>query len=404
MTVPVHVPGGRQLLAELRVPEARAQLIGPARRAAQAGAAAVVEVDLPRVALVPGAHEQVRVAIAVDVADPGQRIAIVAAPVLPLVLPGRRGGQPAAVAEEDEGQAGVGSPAVVEPGADRHVAEAVTVDVAGRVHRRAEAGLGVASAVAPVREGRDAGRRGVAEVDEGRPVVGRQEAVLRRAHHDLGVAVPVHVAGRGDVVAELGLGLGRLQEDVRGGGDEPGGRAQPDEDGAALEVAAVRVVPGGAGQDVGVAVAVDVGSGHRVAQLRVLIVGLHGPGRGGREAARLTEEDEHPALGELAVGVAAALGAADREILDAIAVHVAHHGHRPAELGADLRGVVPPGAGAQGGEGVGRLHVVVAVGRATRQEQRQQPGDHVTGAHGVPPLGPTRTPTWAPARAWKPKP
>ena len=287
---------------------------GEGGRDARAGG--VLEVD--RLAVVVRAHDEVEVAVAVEVRDGGVGVVLVQRGESEGVgdRRGERGRpvRPAGVVEQDE----VGGPeasAAVVAAAEEGVGVAVAVEV-GELDGGVAAAVGEAEQVAAVDERRRGGRAGVLVV---------AVVAVGVADHEVEVAVAVDVA-------EVG----------REHAAEPGGVVEPDGGGRALGVGrrrrgagvlevVERAVRGAgavvvAGDEVEVAVAVEValGVGGGVAE-----VGQpEREGLGGREGGRLTADRRRRRRrrGVVLEVKEAAVVLAGEHVRVAVAVEVGHSG------------------------------------------------------------------------------
>ena len=255
-------------------------------------------------------HGEVRVAVAVGVADDGHRAA-------ELVV----GGDAAEGVER--GAAGPGQDPDVTGsarehlgGADDEVGHAVPAEVAAAGDRAAEA---VAGGVA---EGGEEQRRGGARVGVDRPGRAAVAVLLVGADDEVGEPVVVEVAGRrgGDAEAvERGAADERVQQAAVDAGVDP-------------RVAVAAAAVGGLGsrhQEVAEAVAVEVAeAADRAAEVVADAVAVDraqqaavparvDPGAAGRPASAVVERG------------------ADDQVAETVAVDVAGGGHRAAEAGAD---------------------------------------------------------------------
>ena len=205
VAVAVDVAGLGEVVPEVGRRAGQAGLVAPARGGAQAAGAAVVEPDPAVVAPVGGAHHHVGVAVSVHVTDAGHRAAEVGA-----AAGSRRSRRPVGgaaqageAAVEHVGHADVGLVRVPEG----QVAVAVPVDVARCGHRPAEVGAS-RRVVGPVRRRRQRGEGGVAVPDVDRPAGACLDG---GSHRQVAQTVPVQVARAGQVVAEVHVGGGRGQ-------------------------------------------------------------------------------------------------------------------------------------------------------------------------------------------------
>ena len=396
VAVAVDVARLGDLLAEPGGGAADRRTPAPAVAGGEAADAAVVEPGAAVGAPVGGPHQNVRVAVAVHVADPGHRAAVVGAARRSRGdrAPGLGGDQSAEAAVEDVGPADVGVVRV----AHHQVAVAVAVYVAGGVHRPAEVHR-AGRREGPVRAGghRAQGGRAIEDVD-----LAPGAQVHRRAHRQVAVAVPVQVAGAGDGPAEVAVVDRAAELDHRTAGD-PGGGALVDPDRALL----VGPVLGQPHDQLDEAVAVEVAAVHRGSHPGLGVVRLPGLVRRDRRTrGRSVEELDQP----LPVLALVAPSAADGHVLVAVAVRVPDHGHGPAELGPRVGTLKGPQLVSDPAEGVDRQgHLPLHRGgfdveQAAGQQEGRRKADRGASAHGLPPMLPTRTPTWAPALAWKPKP
>ena len=260
------------------------------------GGPAVVEehgalVGLPVIVAV-GAHGQVGVAVAVEVARAGHTaqegthlVAFQQQSGL-----GRVGGdglQAAAAPIIHKNRPFVGLAVVVVERACGQVGVAVTVEVARPGHADAQLGPGLVAFQAQSGPGGVGGHglqaRGPAVVEEHGPFVGFAIGIERGAHGQVGVAVGVHVAQPGHGPAQGGPGLVAFQAQggpggVGGHGLQAGAAAVVDEDRALVGLAVV--VERCAHGQVGVAVAVEVaGAGRAVAQEGIVLVAFQAQGR-----------------------------------------------------------------------------------------------------------------------------
>jgi hypothetical protein len=218
--VEVHVPddgAAEQVVGVEAVEPARERVLGaevPERCPAeeQVGRAALEPASLPRT------HPEVVDTVAVHVArgrDSAAETVVAVAPELGRCAPqvdvaGQR------AARQHVGRAGTAALRRLARGADGQVVRAVAVHVADTAH-------GAAHAVVVAQAGEAHVRRGCAHGPEQRPVEHVGTAVVREAHvrqrgthHDVGDAVTVEVARRGDLRAEV---VARGLADQDGGGD-----------------------------------------------------------------------------------------------------------------------------------------------------------------------------------------
>jgi len=114
----------------------------------------------------------------------------------------------------DKGPALVHLQAIVEVGPHDDVAVTIAVDVAGRAHGEAEAGIGLAAFHGPI--GRGAQAAAGAVVDQG-PSLPRKGIVVAIGPHDeVAVAIAVDVAGRAHGEAKEGALLVALGGPIGG--------------------------------------------------------------------------------------------------------------------------------------------------------------------------------------------
>ncbi len=322
------------------VAEAGAGLIGRIerrrRRGAEPGSESVEEVSPPLVGQVAvrrvRADDHVGEPVAVDVARAGDRPAEAGAGQVGGVRrPGGRRRQPGRASGEQIGAPLVDHVAAGRVRAHDDVAEAVAVDVARAGHGHAEEGSrGVGRVGRPRRTAGKAGRRAAEEVRA--PLVGDRAIPEVGADERVAETVAVVVAGGGDGVAKLRVGL-------VGGVDRPRRRRRESGGGAEVEESAP-LVGGGhavpqvrADDHVGVAVAVRVArAGDGVAELRAGLVRRVERDRRRSEAGRGAEVDVGAPLVARAHHVVAPQRRADHDVGVAVTIRVARARHGQAEL------------------------------------------------------------------------
>ncbi len=208
--------------------------------------------------------------------------------------------------------------------ADEDVAPAVSVDVAGRGDRRAEApGAGPRlQDVIGVRRR----PRGAPEVQQGAAVA------AARAHHEVGVAVPVGIAGRRDGGAERRVARWRGQRPGRRGRQRRGAPG-PDPDPAGARVF-------GPDRELAVPVPVQVAEPRRrPPQVLVVLAAVDGEGGGVPGPGEPAQEDQREAA--LGPGLVPVLRG-HHDVAEAIAVDVASAGPPGAQRGAGLGALERP--------------------------------------------------------------
>ena len=217
VTIAIHISGCTH--RDAKIGADLVALYRPGGSSAQTGRRAVINEDLPFVALTVGiiGHPNDHIGITVAVHIPGctYRVAKAGAGLVAIGCPGRSGAQTGRRPMVDIGPSFINLTIIIVLCPDDHIGVTIAIHISGRAGREAKVGEGLVALGRPI--GRSAQTRDRAVVDKDPPFANLAVVIVIRPDDHIGVAITVHIPGRTHRPSEHGIGLVALGRPGGGG-------------------------------------------------------------------------------------------------------------------------------------------------------------------------------------------